>query len=95
MPWVLPAVQNWALCVGDLSFISAPYEMFSSSGQYIKENAPFPMTFIVSCCNNTNDYMADENTFQYDVYEVNTRRFAKGAAEELARNFVDMLTQLK
>ena len=53
------------------------------------------MTFVVSCCNNTHDYMADETSFQYDIYEVNTRRFAKGAAEELARNFVDMLTQLK
>lgn len=85
----------WALRAGDLGFISAPYEMFCSSGMYIKENSPFPMTLIVSCCNDTNDYMADETSFQYDIYEVNTRRFGKGAAEELARNFVDMLTQLK
>ena len=85
----------WALRAGELGFISAPYEMFCSSGMYIKENSPFPMTFVVSCCNNTHDYMADETSFQYDIYEVNTRRFGKGAAEELARNFVDMLSEIK
>lgn len=84
-----------ALSCGDFSFICAPYEMFCSSGKFIKDNTPFPMTFVVTCCNNTYDYMADNTIFDYDVYEVNTRRFARGAAERLAQHFVDLLHELK
>ena len=85
----------WALCAGDIGFISAPYEMFCSNGMYIKENSPFKMTFVVTCTNETFDYMADDNAFNYDLYETNTRRFGRGTAEELAENFVEMLTELK
>ena len=89
------SMELWALRAGDLGFISAPYEMFCSSGKYIKENAPFKMTFVVSCSNESYDYMADDTTFQYDVYEVNTRRYGRGTAEKLAENFVDMLKHLQ
>ena len=90
----LPMPQ-FALCAGDIGFISAPYEMFCSSGMYIKEHSPFKMTFVVSCTNDTFDYMADDNAFNYDLYETNTRRYGRGTAEKLAQNFVEMLTELK
>ena len=89
------SMELWALRAGDIGFISAPYEMFCSSGKYIKEHSPFKMTFVVSCSNDSYDYMADDTTFQYDVYEVNTRRYGRGTAEQLAQNFVEMLTQLQ
>ena len=89
------SMDLWALRVGDLGFISAPYEMFCSNGKYIKEHSPFKMTFVVSCSNDSYDYMADDTTFNYDVYEVNTRRYGRGTAEKLAKHFVDMLTELK
>lgn len=89
------SMDLWALCVGDLGFISAPYEMFCSNGKYIKEHSPFRMTVIASCSNHTFDYMADDTTFNYDVYEVNTRRYGRGTAERLAQTFVKMLEGLK
>lgn len=89
------SMDLWAMRAGDLGFISAPYEMFCSSGMYIKKNSPYKMTFVVSCSNDSYDYMADDTTFQYDVYEVNTRRYGRGTAEKLAQNFVEMLNELK
>lgn len=89
------SMELWALRAGEIGFISAPYEMFCSSGKYIKEHSPFQMTFVVSCSNESYDYMADDTTFQYDVYEVNTRRYGRGTAEKLAENFVEMLEELK
>ncbi len=89
------SMELWALRAGDIGFISAPYEMFCSNGKYIKEHSPFKMTFVVSCSNESYDYMADDTAFNYDVYEVNTRRYGRGTAEKLAENFVEMLTELK
>ena len=36
---------------GCLAFAAAPYEMFCDNGKFIKDNASFPMTVILSCCN--------------------------------------------
>lgn len=84
-----------ALCAGDISFVTAPYEMFCSNGRFIKDNTPFEMTFVLTCCNDTLDYLADRKAFEYDCYEVNTRRFGAGTAERAADTYIEMLTQLK
>ena len=85
----------FAFRVGDLGFACAPYEMFGSSGMHIKEWAPYAMTFVVSCCNDAKAYLASELAFNHGSYEVDTRRYPKGAAERLAETFVDMLKELK
>ena len=88
-------MELWALRVGELGFISAPYEMFCSSGMYIKKHSPFAVTFVVSCSNDYRAYMADDLAFNYDIYEVNTRQYGRGTAEKLARYFVDMLKEIQ
>ena len=84
-----------ALCAGDLAFATAPYEMFSSNGVYIKENSPFEMTFVLAYCNGSNSYIADKKAFGYNCYEVNSRRYGEGAAEDIVENHVQMLKELK
>ena len=84
-----------ALAMGDISFITAPYEMFNSNGRFIKANTPYEMTFVCTCSNDTLDYLADINAFEYDCYEVNTRRFFAGTAEKVADTYIEMLTELK
>lgn len=84
-----------AMCIGDISFVSAPYEMFNSNGRFVKENSPFPMTFVLAYCNGFNSYLPDEKAFGYDCYEVNARRFPKGTSEEIARLHVRLLKELK
>lgn len=50
---------------------------------------------VVSCSNDYKAYMADDTAFNYDIYEVNTRRYGRGTAEKLAENFVEMLKELR
>ncbi len=89
------SIDVYAIAMGDVAFITAPYEMFCSSGMFIKKNSPYKQTMICSCSNHTNDYLADRVGFQYDIYEVNTRRMGAGTAEALAELYVTTLTEIK
>ena len=85
----------YAFRVGDLGFVTAPYEMFGESGMFIKEKAPYAMTFVVSCANHAQAYLASDLAFSHGCYEVDTRRFPRGTAEKCAENFVEMLKEIK
>jgi len=73
----------------------SPIVMFNLNGRFAMKNRPFKMTFMLAYCNGFNSYLPDEKAFNYDCYEVNARRFPKGAAEEVADIDVDMLKKLK
>lgn len=93
----LPERENvplYALSAGGVGFACAPYEMFGASGMHIKEQSPFPMTFIVSHCNEAKGYLATEFAFTHGCYEVDGRRYPKGTAEMFAENFVEMLEKI-
>lgn len=84
-----------AIRVGPIGFITAPYEMFDVSGMAIKEGSPFDTTFVLTCANGHNDYIASEYAFEgRGTYEVHNRRYIKGTAEDLAQTYVDMLNSL-
>lgn len=85
----------YAYSMGDISFATTPFEMFNSNGRFVKNNTPFAITFMLAYSNGSNSYIADELAHRYDCYEVNSRRFKKGAAEEIAGKCVELLTQLK
>ena len=93
----LPATLDMeinALCAGPIGFATVPYEMFCSNGQYVKEHSPFRQTFVLGYCNGSFSYLADENAYAYNCYEVNARRFSKGVSEDVAENLVQMLKEL-
>ena len=79
----------------DMSFVFAPYEMFSESGSYIRANTPYGITLLSTCTNGAVGYLASDEAFEYGCYESFTGRLARGSAEELAEEYVAMLTQLK
>lgn len=81
--------------VGDLAFACAPYEMFCDNGQAIKAGSPYPMTFVVTCCNNSVSYVASSAAYDHGSYEVDKRKFTKGIGEILVGHFTDMLCRLK
>ena len=82
--------------IGDIAFVTAPYEMFDVNGMYIKENSPYETTFVMTMANGANSYIAAEYAFEgRGTYEVHNRLLIKGTAEELASTFVDMLNSLK
>lgn len=83
------------LALGDVSFIFAPYEMFGSSGMYIKENSPYPMTFVITCSEGAEGYLPTLKGWEIGSYESHVTKFERGTAEKLAEEYVAMLTDLK
>ena len=81
--------------VGGLAFVAAPYQMFSETGEYIKEKSPFAMTFICSCANGAEGNFATQAAYDYHSYEADTNYFARGCAEDTADKFLEMLNSLK
>ena len=84
-----------AIAMGDLSFVAAPYEMFDTNGMFIKENSPFATTVIMGYCNGGHGYIASDAAFDYGCYEVDTRDFVRGTAENLADEYVKLLNALR
>lgn len=92
-----PAVSLNGISIGDVAFAVVPYEMFSQSGEYIKENSPFQMTFLATCANFDGGYMPTRECYYYDgkeSYEGSKCRYEVGTAEILAQQYVELLTQL-
>ena len=84
-----------AISIGNLSFIAAPYEMFACHGTYIKENTPFDMTFIMTCCNGDNSYIPSEKAHNYSCYESHTGRYTAETGDEVTEAFMNILAELK
>ena len=85
----------YAVSFGDVGLAAAPYEMFDTNGQFIKENSPFAMTIVAECANGGNGYIPSAIAWDNRGYEVDTCRFLKGIGEDLASTYVSMLTELK
>lgn len=84
-----------AVRIGDISFVTAPFEMFDTNGAYIKDNTPVDMTFVLTYANDHVSYVASKEAFDYGCYEADIRRFTRGTAEEVAQILVDMVAELK
>ena len=82
-----------AFYLGDISFVSAPYEMFAAHGMYIKENTA-GTTFVITCCNERKGYIPTNKAYDYGCYESHTGNFARGTGDQLASKYVEMLTEL-
>lgn len=97
-----PATRSMELHAMDIhgvSFIFAPFEMFGVTGRTIKDESPYDMTFVITCSENADNYHmgylphlygCEENFYEYDV-----TKFARGTAEDLAKTYVKILTDLK
>ena len=87
-------VEMYAFSVGDLSFVTAPYEMFDKQGVTIKEGSPFGATFVITCANDAIGYIPDRQGFEINCYEANNGPFRPGMGETLADEYVKMLESL-
>ena len=91
-----------AISIGDVSFITAPYEMFCENGvqikNYAQENDLFEMTFICANTNGNRRYIPSQAAFDGDpemeTFEVHYAPFGAGAAEELVEKYQTLLQQL-
>lgn len=82
------------ITMGNIGFATIPGELFDVCGQYIKENSPMDMTFVMGYCNGAVGYLPSEYAFTYGSYEVDISAFVKGTAEAVASRQVEILTEM-
>ena len=84
-----------ALSVGNLGLVTAPYEMFSTNSNAIKDGSPFAFTVVVSCSGVHRSYIPSQKMFEKSCYESTAAYFEPGTGEILADQYVAMLNELK
>jgi len=87
-------LQINALAIGQIAFVTVPYEMFCQNGQAIKNGANYETTFVITCCNGHYNYMAADAAFEYGAYEAHNRTFVRGTAEAVQEELIAMLKTL-
>ena len=81
-----------AFTIGGVGFTTGTYEMFSDHSNYVKQNSPFDVTFVITGCSG---YIPTPEAYEYRSYEADTGYYAAGTGEKLAEAYVDMLKQIK
>ena len=84
-----------SIAMGSVAFATIPGELFDSVGQYLKEESPYDMTFILGYCNGAVSYLPSEFGFEYGGYEVDITVYVKGTAEAVAERHVEILKEMK
>ena len=90
-----------ALSLGEVAFVTAPYEMFDTSGVQIKSGSPFDTTFILTYANGRFGYVADLPTWEYasadgrPAWELVLGYVEKGVCERLTDRLISMLKELQ
>ena len=86
------------MTIDGVSFIFAPFEMFGVTGREIKDNSPYDMTFVITCSENKGGhmgYLPHEYGCEESFYEYDVTKFQRGTAEDLAKTYVEILTEMK
>lgn len=81
-----------AFRIGDMGFFTSTNEVFSTVGRYVRANAPFDTTFILT---GNRFYLPCAESYDYRSYEADTSMFAKGTAEKVADELVRMLNDVR
>ena len=85
-------LETNAFSICGVGFTTGTYEMFAGSSNYVKQNSPFDVTFVIT---GNQYYIPVPEAYDYRSYEADTSLFAKGTAEQLAENYVEMLGMVK
>ena len=84
-------VRLYAFTIGDIGFVSAPYEMFDTNGVQIRQASPCKMTFVCAYTNGHMGYCPSKEAFPHGAYEVESSPFSEGDGEEFAGELVRLL----
>jgi len=84
-----------AISIGNVVFAVAPYEIFTVNGKAIKDSADeFDGAIMCAYSNGMIGYIASEEAFNYDIYEVQSRLYVKGTAEILQNVIIEKIDEL-
>ena len=84
-----------AIRIAQLSFVTAPYEMFGSHGIQIKAGSPYESTFVLGYCNGSYGYIPNTHAYDYGCYESHTGNFTRETGDELVATYISMLKDLQ
>ncbi len=88
-------VKLYAMSIGDLAFVFAPFEIFDTNAMAVKETSKFPMTFYASCSNDARGYLPTPPSFDWEItYEADITKYPKGTAENVQEIFIELLDEL-
>lgn len=86
-----------AISLGQIAFVTAPYEMFDANGETIKAAPSHAMTFVLTNANGSVGYIPSDLsrvTAPDGIYELDSTKFIAGTGEALAETYVNMLAKL-
>ncbi|GIM90719.1 hypothetical protein [Paractinoplanes toevensis] len=88
------AVPLWAVRIGGLAIAAVQAELTCVTGRWIKDNSPFPATFVVTMANGAAKYLADAGSYGRITYAAMNSKYAAGSAELVATRLVETLRGL-
>lgn len=83
-----------AITIGDVSFVTAPFEMFDTNGEYIKDNKTNNMTFVLAYTNGKIGYVPSAYGHAYTCYESDTTKTSQGDGEKIAGALVSLANDI-
>lgn len=89
------SMEITAIRIGELAFITVPYEMFGSHGAAVKAGSPYESTFVLGYCNGAFGYIPNTHAYDYGCYESHTSNFARDTGDELVQTYTAMLQDLR
>lgn len=88
-------VPLYAFSLGDVAFITAPFETFDTNEVFVRENSKFPMTIYSSVTNDWQSYLPTPESYPWEEhYEVRITHYGQGMAEDVADQQLAMLNRL-
>jgi len=94
------AAEINAICLGDIGFATAPFELFDTTGMQIKKDSPFETTFIIGYANGGFSYVPPAEVWDYNTtdgsiaFELTKCIFKQGTAEQTVQELLSMLNGL-
>jgi hypothetical protein len=90
------AVIVQAMRIGDQAIVTMPFEVLVEIGLEIKQQSPFPHTFLIELANGAYGYLPPPQQHELGGYEtwLGTSRFEKNSSVILTRNLLEMLEEL-
>ena len=84
----------YCYAIGELAIAAAPFEMFDTTGQFVRENSPFGFTLFCGYSNDSQSYMPTRLAHENGGYEVYQTHYVAGTAELIGDTHVEMLRDL-
>ena len=88
-------VWVYAITVGDLAIVTAPFEIFDDNAVAVRENSDYAMTMYLSCCNGSNGYLPTPPSYGWEItYESRITNYPEGTAEIVQDELIGLLKEI-